>query len=57
MLEELAASSGVSGWAVASLLFFLAVYAFVAVRTIRARRDDLRAQASLPFDPDEGDHG
>lgn len=57
MLEELAAASGTARWAIASLVFFIAVYAFIAVRTFRARREDMRARASLPFEPDEGDHG
>ncbi len=59
MLEELTAASGASTWAVASLLFFVAVYVVIAVRAIRASRDDMRALASLPLERDEakGDHG
>ncbi len=57
MLEEFAAASDMRWWAVGSLLFFIVVYVILAVRTIRARRDDMRARASLPFEPDEDDHG
>ncbi len=59
MLEELAASSGMTTWAVVSLVFFIAVYAVIAIRTLRARREDMRAMASLPLERDDarGDHG
>ncbi len=59
MLEEMAAESGMTAWAVVSLLFFVVVYVVVAVRAIRARREDLRAWASLPLDRDDarGNHG
>ena len=52
MLQELAARTGATAWAVASMLFFLAVWVLVAVRTFRARPEDLDAQARLPFDED-----
>ena len=53
MLQELAARTGATAWAVASMLFFIAVWGFVAVRTLRARREDLDARARLPFDGDD----
>jgi hypothetical protein len=59
MLEEMAAESGMTAWAIVSLLFFVAVYVIVAVRVLRARREDLRTWASLPLDGDgtRGDDG
>lgn len=53
MLQELAARTGATAWAVASMLFFLAVWVFIAVRTVRARREDLDALARLPLEGDD----
>lgn len=50
MLQELTAQTGAGMWATASLLFFIAVYAFVAIRVCRARPEDLDAQARLALD-------
>lgn len=36
--------------ATASLLFFVAVYAFVVIRVVRARREDLDARARMALD-------
>lgn len=52
MLQELAARTGATAWAVASMLFFLAVWVFIAVRTFRARPEDLDALARLPLEGD-----
>jgi hypothetical protein len=54
MLQELATNSGASSLAVASMLFFIAVYAVVAFRTFRARTGDLDARARLPLEDDRG---
>lgn len=50
MLQELTAQTGAGMWAIASLLFFIGVYAFVAIRVCRARTEDLDAQARLALD-------
>ncbi|MGD9903923.1 MAG: hypothetical protein AB7U83_10665 [Vicinamibacterales bacterium] len=51
MLQDLA--TGLSTvLATASLLFFIAVYAVVVVRIVRARPEDLEAQARLALDDD-----
>ena len=50
MLQELAAGTGASAWAIASMLFFIAVYVVVAVRVFRARPEDLDARARLALD-------
>jgi hypothetical protein len=51
MLQELAAASaGAASWAVASMLFFVAVWGIVAVRTLLTRREDLDARARLALD-------
>ena len=49
MLQELA-SPGTAAWAVASLLFFIAVYVFVTVRVFKAKTEDLDAKARLVLD-------
>jgi cbb3-type cytochrome oxidase subunit 3 len=53
MLQELTASSGASIWAVSSMLFFIAVYAVVAVRAFRRSKTDLDARARMPLDDDD----
>lgn len=50
MLQELAARTGASAWAVASMLFFIGVWVLVAVRVVRARREEMDARARLPFE-------
>ncbi len=52
MLQELAARTGATAWAIASMLFFLAVWVFVAVRVFRTRPEELDAQARLPLEGD-----
>jgi hypothetical protein len=53
MLQELAARSGATAWAIASMLFFLAVYLVIAVRVFRTRPEDLDARARLALEGDE----
>jgi hypothetical protein len=53
MLQELAARTGASAWAIASMLFFLAVWVAITVRVFTARRDDLDARARLALEGDE----
>lgn len=50
MLQELAARTGASAWAIASMLFFIAVWAFVTVRVFCARGEEMDARARLPFE-------
>ena len=52
MLQELTARTGATAWAIASMLFFLAVWVFVTVRVFRARPEDLDARARLPLEGD-----
>jgi hypothetical protein len=52
MLQDLATGSS-TALATASLLFFVAVYTFVIVRVVRARKEDLDARARLVLDDDE----
>jgi len=52
MLQELATRTGASTWAAVSMLFFNAVWAFVAVRTFRARDEELDARARLALEGD-----
>jgi hypothetical protein len=52
MLQELVARTDASTWAIASMLFFIGVYAVIAVRVVRARPEDMDAQARLALDGD-----
>lgn len=49
MLQDLT-SAGASAWAVASMLFFIAVYLAVAVRVFRAGTSELDARARMALD-------
>ncbi len=53
MLQELAARTGASAWAIASMFFFIVVWAWIAVRTFRASADDMDANARLALDADD----
>jgi hypothetical protein len=55
MLQELAAQTGAGGWAVASLIFFVAAWAVIAWRVFRARPEDLDARARLALEGDADD--
>lgn len=52
MLQELTARTGATAWAIASMLFFLAVWVYVTVRVFRARTEELDAHARLPLEGD-----
>ncbi len=52
MLQELVARTGATAWAIASMLFFLAVWTVVTVRVFRTRDEVLDAQARLPLEGD-----
>ncbi len=52
MLQQLATETSATGWAIASMLFFLGVWIFVAVRVARSRPEDLAARANLPLADD-----
>mgnify|MGYP003592633731 CR=1 FL=1 len=52
MLQELAARSGASLWAVVSMLFFVAVWVVIATRVVRARPEEMDARARLPLEGD-----
>lgn len=53
MLQELAARSGAAAWVVASMLFFIAVWVWIAVGVFRARSDDMAARARLALEGDD----
>lgn len=50
MLRELVAATGAGAWAIASLLFFLAVWVGIAVWTVRARAEEMAARAHLALE-------
>ncbi len=52
MLQELAARTGATTWAIASMLFFLSVWIFVAVRVFRFRPEEMDARARLALEGD-----
>jgi len=49
MLQELATRTGAQIWVIASMLFFVAAYAVVAVRAWRTEPEVLNACAHLPL--------
>ncbi|MNC92424.1 hypothetical protein D3C83_88500 [compost metagenome] len=53
MLQELTTQTGAGFWATASLLFFIAVYAVVVIRLVRARPEDLAARARMALDDEK----
>jgi hypothetical protein len=52
VLQELAARTGATAWAIASMLFFLSVWIFVAVRVFRSRPEEMDARARLALEGD-----
>jgi hypothetical protein len=54
MLQELTAETGAGLWATGSLLFFIAVYAFVTIRLMRTSTSELEQHARLALE-DEAD--
>jgi hypothetical protein len=55
MLQELAAHTGASGWAIGSMIFFVAAWAVIAWRVCRARPEDLDARARLALEGEADD--
>lgn len=55
VLQELAAGSGTTAWAIASLVFFLIAWLAIAARVARARRGDMEARARLALEGDGPD--
>lgn len=53
MLQEMTTETGAGLWATASLLFFIAVYAFVSIRLYRTSSEELAAQARIALDDGE----
>ncbi|MGE5199318.1 MAG: hypothetical protein ACM3H9_06735 [Rhodospirillaceae bacterium] len=53
MLQELAEGTGATAWVVASMLFFIGVWAWIAVSVVRARPEDMDARARLALEDDE----
>ena len=53
MLQELAARTRATGWAIASMLFFIGFYVVITVRVFRARPEDLEARARLALEGDD----
>ncbi len=54
MLQELATGTGAGAWAVASMLFFIAVWTVVAANVWKARPEELAEMASLPLSDEVG---
>ncbi len=52
MLQELASHTGATAWVVASMLFFIGVWVWIAVGVVRARSEDMEACARLALDGD-----
>jgi hypothetical protein len=57
MLQELVARTGLAPWAIASMLFFIGAWAWIAIGVFRARKEDMDARARLVLDgPDAPAH-
>jgi hypothetical protein len=54
LLQELAARSGTAAWAIGSMLFFLAVFAAVAVWVVLKRPEEMAERARMPLEQDSG---
>jgi hypothetical protein len=52
VLQDLAAQTLATAWAIGSMLFFLAAWVGIAVWAVRSRSEDMEARARLPFDGD-----
>ena len=53
MLQELAAQTGASAWAIAAMLFFLGVWLVITVKLFRTRSEDMEARARLALEGDD----
>ena len=54
MLQELSRATGSGAWAIASMLFFIAVWATVAAKVWRTRPEELAEMANLPLSDEVG---
>jgi hypothetical protein len=54
VLQELATETGKSAWAVASMLFFIAVWVVVATKVWRTPPEELAEFARMPLSDDAG---
>jgi len=54
MLQELAAQTGATAWAIASLLFFLGIWLVITVQVLRTPDATLEARARLALEGDGG---
>lgn len=54
MLQELAAETGASVWAIGSMFFFLAAWIAVVIWLARKPRDEMEARARLPLEDSDG---
>ena len=50
MLQELAASTGAAPWVIASMLFFIGAWVWIAIGVLRAKTEDMDARARLVLD-------
>jgi hypothetical protein len=55
MLQELAARTGASGWAIASMIFFVVAWLGIAWRVLRTRPEELEARARLALEGEAQD--
>ena len=55
MLQELAAQTGASALAIASMIFFMVAWVAIAVWVVRTRREDMEARARLALEGEAED--
>jgi cbb3-type cytochrome oxidase subunit 3 len=54
MFQQLASETGAQGWVIAAMLFFIAVFVWVAVSAFRTPAAEHEARARLPLDDSPG---
>ncbi|MBW2528381.1 MAG: hypothetical protein JRI23_29670 [Deltaproteobacteria bacterium] len=55
MIQQLATETGAHGWAIASMLFFIGVFALVVLRIWRTPKSEHQHNARLPLEDDVHD--
>ena len=56
MIQQLATETGAQAWAIASMIFFIAVFAVVILRVFNTPKAEHLNNARLPLDDGDSDH-
>lgn len=55
MIQQLSTDTGAQGWAIGSMIFFIAVFAAVVVWVLRTPKAEHRHKAELPLEDETED--